>query len=57
MPERALPRLPQGVTKFRARIGEANVPSLALFGKLGYAHVGRSEYFKEATLELGAGVL
>ena len=46
---------PQGVTKFRAKVGEANAPSLALFAKLGYAHVSRSEYFKEETLELEAG--
>ena len=43
------------MTKFRAKVGEANAPSLALFAKLGYAHVSRSEYFKEETLELEVG--
>lgn len=43
---------PQGVTKFRAKIGEANAPSIRLMSKLGFAHVSRSEIFKEVTLEL-----
>lgn len=48
------PRLlaPQGVTKFRAKIGETNTPSIQLMSKLGFAHVSRSEIFKEVTLEL-----
>lgn len=41
-----------GVTKFRAKIGEANAPSIRLMSKLGFAHVSRSEIFKEVTLEL-----
>ncbi|KAL4447998.1 hypothetical protein ABPG75_005217 [Micractinium tetrahymenae] len=41
-----------GVTKFRAKIGEANTPSIQLMSKLGFAHVSRSEIFKEVTLEL-----
>lgn len=42
-----------GVTKFRAKIGEANTASLVLFGqKLGYKEVSRSPVFKEVTLEL-----
>ena len=42
----------QGITKFRAKIGETNTPSLALFSKLGYQEVSRSSIFKEVTLEL-----
>lgn len=45
----------QGVSRFRAKIGFANAGSLALFRKLGFAEVGRSEVFKEATLELHIG--
>ncbi|KAL4444972.1 hypothetical protein ABPG77_004022 [Micractinium sp. CCAP 211/92] len=41
-----------GITKFRAKIGEANTPSIQLMSKLGFAHVSRSEIFKEVTLEL-----
>eukprot|EP00879_Flechtneria_rotunda_P017786 GHRR01018645.1.p1 GENE.GHRR01018645.1~~GHRR01018645.1.p1 ORF type:complete len:207 (+),score=60.39 GHRR01018645.1:92-712(+) len=41
-----------GVTKFRAKIGESNGASLALFSKLGYQAVSRSTVFKEVTLEL-----
>jgi RimJ/RimL family protein N-acetyltransferase len=41
-----------GLTKFRAKIGEANAASLALFSKLGYQEVSRSSVFKEVTLEL-----
>ncbi|KAL6780939.1 hypothetical protein ACKKBG_A09105 [Auxenochlorella protothecoides x Auxenochlorella symbiontica] len=43
-----------GVQTFRAKIGEANVASLSLFRTLGYRHVSRSEYFKEATMEVRA---
>ncbi len=42
----------QGITKFRAKIGEANTPSIQLMSKLGFAHVSSSEIFKEVTLEL-----
>jgi hypothetical protein len=45
----------QSVTRFRAKIGEANAASQALFKRLGYVEVGRSEVFKEVTLELGCG--
>ena len=48
--------LPQGVTKFRAKIGEANAPSIALFCKLGFVEVSRSSIFLEVTLELAATV-
>jgi RimJ/RimL family protein N-acetyltransferase len=44
----------QGVTKFRAKIGDANLASQALFRKLGYRQVGRSEVFKEVVYELAA---
>lgn len=44
--------LPQGVTKFRAKIGETNAPSIQLMTKLGFAEVSRSSIFKEVTLEL-----
>lgn len=40
------------MTKFRAKVGEANGASLALMAKLGYAEVSRSSIFKEVTLEL-----
>jgi RimJ/RimL family protein N-acetyltransferase len=43
-----------GVQRFRAKIGVDNAPSLALFCKLGFAEVSRSEVFQEATLELAA---
>jgi RimJ/RimL family protein N-acetyltransferase len=43
-----------GVQRFRAKIGFDNAPSLALFRKLGFAEVSRSEVFREATLELAA---
>lgn len=46
------PHPAQGVTKFRAKIGEANAPSIALMNKLGYVEVSRSSIFKEVTLEL-----
>ncbi len=43
----------QGVTKFRAKIGEANAASLALFQeRLGFVEVSRSSIFQEVTLEL-----
>lgn len=42
----------QGITKFRAKISETNTPSIQLMSKLGFAHVSRSEIFKEVTLEL-----
>ena len=42
----------QAVSRFQAKIGFANAASLALFQKLGYSEIGRSEVFKEATLEL-----
>lgn len=41
-----------GVTKFRAKIGEANAGSLQIFQKLGYEEVSRSAVFQEVTLEL-----
>ncbi|PSC76460.1 histone H3 [Micractinium conductrix] len=41
-----------GVTKFRAKIGETNAPSIALMTKLGYRQVSRSQIFKEVTLEM-----
>jgi L-amino acid N-acyltransferase YncA len=41
-----------GITRFRAKIGEVNSASLALFQKLGYKEVSRSSVFKEVTLEL-----
>lgn len=48
----------QGVTRFRAKIGDANVASQKLFLGLGFVQTGRSEVFQEVTLELagGAGV-
>lgn len=42
----------QGVKKFRAKIGDTNAPSVALFKKLGFIETGRSEIFKEVILEL-----
>lgn len=42
----------QGVTKFRAKVGEANAPSLQLMTKLGFGEVSRSAIFREVTLEL-----
>lgn len=42
----------QGVNKFRAKIGEKNIASISLFEKLGFVKTGRSEIFKEVTLEL-----
>jgi L-amino acid N-acyltransferase YncA len=42
----------QGVKKFRAKIGDTNRPSIALFKKLGFVETGRSEIFKEVVLEL-----
>ncbi|KAK2077544.1 hypothetical protein QBZ16_004389 [Prototheca wickerhamii] len=45
------------VSLFRAKIGEQNTPSLRLFHKLGFKEVSRSEYFKEATLELPASLI
>ena len=47
----------QNVSLFRAKIGEQNTPSLRLFDKLGFKEVSRSEYFKEATLELPAALI
>eukprot|EP00775_Hariotina_reticulata_P012646 gene12646-12774_t len=41
-----------GITKFRAKIGESNIASVALFQKLGYKEVSRSSVFREVTLEL-----
>lgn len=43
----------QGVTRFVAKIGFANEASQALFAKLGYKAVKRSEVFKEVDMELG----
>jgi len=44
-----------GVTRFVAKVGEANAPSLALFTRsLGFTEVSRSSVFKEVTLELAA---
>lgn len=45
-------RPPQGVTKFRAKVGETNAPSIQLMTKLGFEEVSRSSIFKEVTLEL-----
>lgn len=47
----------QNVSLFRSKIGEQNTPSLRLFDKLGFKEVSRSEYFKEATLELPASLI
>ena len=42
-----------GITKFVAKIGLSNSPSLALFeGRLGFVRVSECDYFGEATLEL-----
>jgi L-amino acid N-acyltransferase YncA len=41
-----------GITKFRAKVGETNEPSIRLMKKLGYREVSRSSIFKEITLEL-----
>jgi L-amino acid N-acyltransferase YncA len=40
------------VSRFVAKIGDANAPSLALFASLGFSEVGHSAVFKEVTLEL-----
>lgn len=40
------------ISKFRAKIGESNGASLALFERIGYQEVSRSAVFKEVTLEL-----
>lgn len=40
------------MTKFRAKIGDANASSLALFTSLGYRPVGHSDIFQETTMEL-----
>jgi hypothetical protein len=46
----------QGVEKFRVKVGEGNVASLRLFSsKLGFVECGRSDYFKEITLEFEVG--
>lgn len=44
----------QGVTRFKAKIGDANSASQKLFHSLGYIQTGRSEVFQEITLELAA---
>lgn len=41
-----------GATLFRAKIGEDNAPSLALFRNMGFKDVSYSTHFKEITLEL-----
>ncbi|XP_067671121.1 alpha/beta-tubulin-N-acetyltransferase 9-like isoform X2 [Haliotis asinina] len=41
-----------GLTKITAKIGYSNSPSLAMFNKLGFIEVSRSDMFKEVTLEL-----
>lgn len=41
-----------GVTRYTAKIGLNNFPSLKIFKHLGYTEKGRSEYFQEAELEL-----
>ncbi|XP_046584687.1 N-acetyltransferase 9-like protein [Haliotis rubra] len=41
-----------GLTKITAKIGYSNSPSLAMFNKLGFIEVSRSDIFKEVTLEL-----
>jgi RimJ/RimL family protein N-acetyltransferase len=44
-----------GVSRFVAKIGEANAPSLALFQRLGFVETRRVAAFREAHLELAAG--
>ena len=41
-----------GLTSITAKIGYSNVSSQALYAKLGFEEVFRSEVFKEITLEL-----
>ncbi|XP_025095137.1 N-acetyltransferase 9-like protein isoform X2 [Pomacea canaliculata] len=41
-----------GVTKFVAKIGEDNKPSISLFSQLGFTETSRSEVFVEVTMEL-----
>ncbi|XP_046326244.2 N-acetyltransferase 9-like protein isoform X1 [Haliotis rufescens] len=41
-----------GLTKITAKIGFSNAPSLAMFNKLGFVEVSRSDMFKEVTLEM-----
>lgn len=41
-----------GIRTFRVQIGEDNAASIALFTKVGFQEVGRSDYFKEVHLEL-----
>eukprot|EP00192_Tetraselmis_astigmatica_P020060 CAMPEP_0117684706 /NCGR_PEP_ID=MMETSP0804-20121206/21271_1 /TAXON_ID=1074897 /ORGANISM="Tetraselmis astigmatica, Strain CCMP880" /LENGTH=184 /DNA_ID=CAMNT_0005495773 /DNA_START=11 /DNA_END=561 /DNA_ORIENTATION=+ len=43
------------VETFVVKIGEANAPSLSLFGTLGFEEVSRSEVFKEVTMQLQVG--
>ena len=44
----------QGVTKFRAKIGDANKASQQLFSSLQYKYVSASKIFQEMTFELAA---
>ena len=41
-----------GLRTFRAKVGHANAPSLALFRKLGYALVSSSAVFEEVRASL-----
>ncbi|XP_050693986.1 alpha/beta-tubulin-N-acetyltransferase 9-like [Eriocheir sinensis] len=41
-----------GVTRYQAKIGEGNTPSINMFTKMHFCEVGRSEVFQEVTLEV-----
>lgn len=41
-----------GVTRYQAKIGEANTPSINMFTKMHFSEVGRSDAFQEVTLEV-----
>lgn len=43
-----------GITRYQAKIGEANTASINMFTKMHFAEVGRSEVFQEVTLEVTA---
>eukprot|EP01147_Barroeca_monosierra_P010566 gene10566-2690_t len=45
------------IKKFVAKIGETNLPSLALFNRLGFVEISRSHVFQEITLEVSSNQL
>ena len=41
-----------GITKYQAKIGESNTPSINMFNKMHFCEVGRSDVFQEVMLEV-----